>query len=210
MPDTQTTRHRIVTVGRDILLESGLRAVTTDAVAARAQMSKKTLYRAFSCKDELVEAVVMSFLESGLSELDRILDQSTPPLLRIQGAFTSIARFMPHVQLHVMSRWESLSPALWEKIDRARWKRLERLAALIPLAQADGDIRPDLDLDNWLFLFIGVVRSVLTPKVMLEGHRDLPSVLRTVMQLYLEGVLTERGRVKLATHSTETEEGDPP
>ncbi len=210
MPDTQTTRHRIVTVGRDILLESGLRAVTTDAVAARAQISKKTLYRAFSCKDELVEAVVMSFLESGLSELDRILDQSTPPLLRIQGAFTSIARFMPHVQLHVMSRLESLSPALWEKIDRARWKRLQRLAALIPLAQADGDIRPDLDLDNWLFLFIGVVRSVLTPKVMLEGHRDLPSVVRTVMQLYLEGVLTERGRVKLATHSTETEEGDPP
>ena len=201
MPDARTTRHRILAAGRDILLEDGLRALTTDAVVARAQMSKKTLYRTFSTKDELVEAVVMSFLESGLSELDRILDRSVSPLQRIQDAVAYITSFMPQVQLHVMSRLESIHPVLWEKIDRARMKRLERLASLIPLAQAEGDIRPDLDLDVWLFLFLGVIRSVLTPQAMFEGHRELPSVIRTVMQLYLEGVLTERGRARLAQRS---------
>jgi hypothetical protein len=108
---------------------------------------------------------------------------------------------MPQIQIHVIAKIERFDPQLWAKVDGLRAARLNRLAALIPLAQADGHVRDDLDPDIWLLLFLGAVRSVLTPKTMLNGGLTLMQIVRTVEQLYIEGILTPSGRTALSRPS---------
>ena len=194
MSESHETRDRIIEAGRSILLAEGLRSVTTNAVAAQARISKKTLYAVFASKDELIEAVVVSFLERNLSGLDRIIDRPDPAIIRIWKALSFISEFMPQVQLHVLSQVEQFDPQLWARIDGIRTLRLRRLAALIPLAQADGHVREDLDPEIWLLLFLGAVRSVLTPKVLLDRSLRLMDVVDTVERLFVEGILTPTGR----------------
>jgi len=69
------TKERIIETGRAILLEEGLRAVTTDAIVKRARISKKTLYNLFPNKDMLVETIVLSFMEKQLAQWDAILER---------------------------------------------------------------------------------------------------------------------------------------
>ena len=197
MPATRETRDRIIDVGRSLLLEDGLRSITTNAVAMRARISKKTLYAVFESKDDLVEAVVISFIERNLAGLDQILDRPGPAVVRIRNALSYLSEFMPQVQNHVIAKVERFDPRLWAKIDSLRTIRLKQLAALIPLAQADGHVRADLDPAVWLLLFVGAVRSVLTPEALLTGSLALRQVVDTVEQLYVEGILTPSGHAAL-------------
>lgn len=197
MPDSSETRTRIIEAGRALLLEEGFRSITTSAVAARARISKKTLYSIFASKDDLVETVLVSFLEENLVGLDRILDRPDPAIVRIREALSFISEFMPQVQIHVIAKLERFDPHLWAKVDSIRTTRLKRLATLIPLAQADGHVREDLDPEVWLLLFLGAVRSVLTPQVLLNGHVSLMQVVDTVERLFVEGILTPSGHAAL-------------
>ena len=68
-------RVRIVEIGRGIFLECGFGRSTMDEVAARAHVSKKTLYRFFANKLELFAAVVEAHRHSMLAfpdGLDRL------------------------------------------------------------------------------------------------------------------------------------------
>ncbi len=56
-PD-ETQRAHIMDVGRSIFLERGFGRATMDEVAARAHVSKQTLYRFFTNKSDLFAAVV--------------------------------------------------------------------------------------------------------------------------------------------------------
>ena len=204
MTPSPATHARIVTTGREILLEEGLRAVTTNEVAARAHISKKTLYKCFATKDELLEAIVISFIEENLAGLDRILDQEKLAIVLIREALGFVSQFMPRLQQHVISQIERIDPPLWSKIDQIRTARLKRLADLIPLAQADGHVRPDLDPDLWLLFFFGAVRSVLAPKTLIDAGYNLMQLIDTLELLYVDGILTPKGRAALADSSRRT------
>ena len=68
-------RVRIVEVGRGVFLERGFGRSTMDEVAARARVSKTTLYRCFANKLELFAAVVEAHRHSMLAfpeGLDRL------------------------------------------------------------------------------------------------------------------------------------------
>ena len=69
------TRQQILDVGRELLVEDGLRAITTNAIAQRVRVSKKTLYQHFENKDSLLEAILVSFMEENLRHWDAILER---------------------------------------------------------------------------------------------------------------------------------------
>ncbi|SDE15829.1 TetR/AcrR family transcriptional regulator [Glycomyces harbinensis] len=55
----------LIAAAREVFLESGYGAATMDAVAARAQISKASLYREHPSKDALFAAVVRAWAEAG-------------------------------------------------------------------------------------------------------------------------------------------------
>ena len=56
----ETRRNQIIESAFDVFLELGYAGTTTDIVAARCEISKRTLYELFSSKTELFEAVVVA------------------------------------------------------------------------------------------------------------------------------------------------------
>jgi AcrR family transcriptional regulator len=62
-PDA-TRRKAIVAQARQLFRELGYARLTTDAVAARCQISKRTLYRLFPSKTDLIAAMIETHRES--------------------------------------------------------------------------------------------------------------------------------------------------
>ncbi|UCF10838.1 MAG: MMPL family transporter [Candidatus Bipolaricaulota bacterium] len=189
-----TTRDLILERGQELLLDAGLRALTTNAVAARARISKKTLYKHFAAKDEMVEAIVLSLVESELGMWDRILDADTPPMQRVQDSLRFVADAMPRLQQLLFGQVESFAPSLWRTIDARRIRRLRRLKGLMKELQDEGQIRPDVDADRWLLLLMTVTRHALHPKALSATEFTFPAMVETVIQLFYEALLTEKGR----------------
>lgn len=54
--ETLPTRERIVAAANRLFYREGIRAVSVDAVAEEAGITKRSLYYHFKIKDELIEA----------------------------------------------------------------------------------------------------------------------------------------------------------
>lgn len=60
MDDSQlSTRERIVRAASDLFYDEGIRVVGVDAVAAKAGITKRTLYYHFTSKDDLIAAYLL-------------------------------------------------------------------------------------------------------------------------------------------------------
>jgi AcrR family transcriptional regulator len=193
-----STEERILETGQEILVAEGLRAITTNEIARRARVSKKTLYNLFPNKDVLVEAIVISFLEASLSHLDEILERPDAAIDRILASLEFIGQFMPQIQSQIINQVETVAPHLWATIDAIRVKRLRRLKALLEEAQEDGFLRNDVDPDHWILLLTGTIRAVVTPKVILESGISLVDLVQSIKAVYYDGLLTEKGRAYVA------------
>ena len=196
------TKQQILSTGHEILLSVGLRAITTNEVARRARISKKTLYKFFPTKDELVEAIVVSFMEENLSRWDRILEGPNSAIDRILASLEFIGQFMPQIQSHIINQVESVAPQLWAAIDDIRLQRLQKLKVLMEEAQHEGYLRADVDSDHWILLLTGTIQSVVTPKVLLRTGIPLIDLLGSIKSIYYDGLLTEKGREYVAAKET--------
>jgi len=192
------TREQILAIGQELLVEDGLRAITTNAVAQRARVSKKTLYQHFPSKDELLEGILVSFLENQLGRWDAILERDEPAIERILASLRFVAEFLPMIQTRLVNQVEAVAPHLWLTIDAIRMKRLQRLMSLMTEAQDEGFLRPDVDPDHWTLMLTGMIRSVVTPQVLLRTGISLAEILVSIQQIYFHGLLTDKGKRYIA------------
>jgi AcrR family transcriptional regulator len=74
-------RAQILDAARACILESGLEAVSMEAIIARSGLSTGAVYRYYSGKHEIVNAVVMTGALATAAALGDILGQDPPPPL---------------------------------------------------------------------------------------------------------------------------------
>jgi AcrR family transcriptional regulator len=190
-------RERILACGRRLLAEKGLRAITTNVIAQRVRISKKTLYLCFPTKDDLIGAILIAFIEEHLARWDVTLtDEDAPAMERIARSLDYVAQFLPQLQAQVLSQAEpgSVTPELWKEIDAIRTARLSSLRGLMQKAQEEGHLRADVDPDYWILLLLGAVQTVLVPSVLLERGLPVPDIVRAVRPIYSDVHLPEKGR----------------
>ena len=66
---------RILAAAKPIFLREGYDATSIDAIAASASISKKTVYVRFASKEDLFEAVIVSFIEENIPSIERVASE---------------------------------------------------------------------------------------------------------------------------------------
>ncbi|GGF10295.1 TetR family transcriptional regulator [Aliidongia dinghuensis] len=91
--DAKQTRQRLIDAAAALFYDEGIGAVSVDAVAARAGVTKRTLYYHFKSKDELAAAYLDARDQPNLAAFQRWFAASEGGLAaRIQGLFRALAR----------------------------------------------------------------------------------------------------------------------
>ena len=124
---TDRKRDAIVQAAIVEFRDNGFEATSVDKVAARAEVSKRTLYNHFPSKDELFAAILHVLWESSASELRRPFEADRPVreqlLQLLQGKlamladdnFLALARVAIAAGLHSPERAQEIVARLGEK-----------------------------------------------------------------------------------------------
>lgn len=87
------TRERLIAAAIELFYDEGIRAVSVDAVAERAGVTKRTLYYHFKSKDELAAAYLAARDQPNLATFQRWFAKTEGSLPdKIQGLFHGLAR----------------------------------------------------------------------------------------------------------------------
>ncbi len=85
-------KERILTAANRLFYGEGIRAVSVDAIAAKAGLTKKTLYYHFKSKDDLIEAYLAARDQPNLALYKQWFDEAEGNLAdKIEAIFTHLA-----------------------------------------------------------------------------------------------------------------------
>jgi len=168
-----TTKDRILDAAAKLFYAQGVRAVSVDAVAAKAGITKRTLYYHFRSKDDLIAAYLAG---------------------RDQPNLALFKRWFAEAEGNVAQRVEAIFRQLAQSARHPRWKGCGFLRTSAELAEFPG--HPALvagrahkkNVEDWLCAEIGDRRTARQILLLMDGafsavllHRD-PDYLETAGQ----------------------------
>ena len=127
MPSVPALRTRVVEAAGALFLSRGFVRVTSDDIAARLGISKATLYKVFSGKEDILREVVRGILNDMGGRVEGLVDDASLGFVEKMVALmsflgTRMARFEPvfirDLQKHVPEIWKEIEAFRRDKIAR--------------------------------------------------------------------------------------------
>jgi len=201
-------RREILDAARQEFFERGFHTPTVDDVAARAEVSKGTIYLYFKSKEEILAHLLLEGLEQLLAEMEAVYDSDSPPeaeagLHALAHAYLDFCQNNPNYFRLIMAfdrgRFEeSISQELYKEVLNRSLRGLALVKQTIVTGTASGVF--DIE-DPWQAA--GLVWAALNGVLVLMAHplrqRLLQSDLRTMFEatldLVVRGLKDNRNRI---------------
>mgnify|MGYP002735284916 CR=1 FL=1 len=139
--------------------------ITTAAIAARMGVTQGALFRHFSGKDEIWQAVMVWVAEQVMQRLENAVTYAERPLGILEAMFTAHIGFIaehPGVPRLMFGQLQHAEPtAATRRVRSMLAKYRERLATILIRGKASGELRADLDIEAAATQFIGTVQGLV-------------------------------------------------
>jgi AcrR family transcriptional regulator len=176
-----------------------------EEIAASLGISKKTLYKFFSNKDHLLRELVESQKCEAGKRINAILDDQDLNFMEKLKRFLSYvgsqsSKFQGPMMMDLMRN----NPGVWNDLREFRRTRTtEKITKLLAEGSAQGFIRSDVNKEIATIMYVSAVHSIIAPEALDEIPLPAEAVMREIMKILFEGVLTEYGRHRYAKNYEE-------
>ena len=201
-------KEEIVAAALDELGRKGLEGFSMASLARRVGLVPSGLYRHFSGKEEILDAVVASIGArlSGLAERVRAADKG--PLASLRSLL------LAHVEL-IRTR-SGIPRVMFAEVIfgaggalRSQGRDvvegyLEAVSRLIRDGQVHGEIRPELDPANLSVMFLGLIQPLAVLWELTDGAIDVTAQARRSWEIFREAV-QERSPTGTPKRGTQSE-----
>ncbi len=197
----QEIKNRIVASATEQFLTYGFRSITMDDIAGKLGISKKTIYKYFPGKEDLLRAVIekkKSEIEDRIEDIVSKVDKEDADIV---GTIKEVIGFM-QTQLYDIKPpfifdLEKISPELIDYIETFRLKLIrEKFGRVIREGVRRGVIRSDIDVNVLVDIYYNMIRMVIVKNLLSSQDIDSIELIKTIVEIFFVGVLTEDGRQK--------------
>jgi AcrR family transcriptional regulator len=194
LPENNFEKNKILDYAGEKFMREGFYKSSMDLLAAELRISKKTIYKHFSSKDKLVEAVVIGFISATSEKIESVIqleDDSLSKALRLFEIMRMVATklsdsWVRDIKIHM--------PKLWERIDEFRTKRAYAvLGTIIQQGQAEGMII-DKPAELIIHLFVSSLRSIVNPDFLYYQKMNYKEAIQHTFEILFNGILTPKGK----------------
>lgn len=186
-------KRRIVKTARDQFYSHGFTRVTVDQIATSLGISKKTVYKFFSSKDELVREVVDATVSEAETNCTQIInDESLGFQEKLQKMTTHAALHISKMGRPLIEDLERNAPEIWKEISDFRSRRIKAdFKKLLDEGVKEGMVRTDIDQQLILLIYDSVIANVISPEVLMQVPFTASQVYDTIVKIFFDGILTE-------------------
>ncbi|MEW6455958.1 MAG: TetR/AcrR family transcriptional regulator [Acidobacteriota bacterium] len=187
-------KEKILELSQEILFKKGYSGLKVDELAKELSMSKKTIYKIFASKEEIVKNMIKRFLIRIDREVSHIVKSYDDPLQRLQQIIYYMGNELSKIEKPYFDLKKVL-PSLWKETEDFREKKFKYLHDILKEGKEKGWIRNDVNLEIALLMYIGAVRYVTDPEVVLNQSFSLKEIVENVIKIFFEGILSNGVRI---------------
>ncbi|MEJ5306603.1 MAG: TetR/AcrR family transcriptional regulator [Ignavibacteria bacterium] len=192
--DNSISREKILEIARHKFFTDGFFKTSIDEIAREYHISKKTIYKHFKSKDDLLTSVVKKFTGEVTDSIIEIMKSDKNSIEKLLNVLNLIQNSIRQFSLRYVDDIQKHKPKLWNYIEKFRKENLEKIVyQTIEAGKKEGlfnDVNPDIVFR----IFYGAVRNVLNPEFLITSPISRDEALNETFEILLNGVLTNEGK----------------
>jgi AcrR family transcriptional regulator len=190
-------RMSIMKAALKVFSKKGYSPAALDEVAREAQIAKGTLYLYFKDKQDLFSSTILHVIDNLANRMIEDLDESMKPLEVLRTVahielnyFASNTEFFGLIHTAMSGNLLGDHKNLITKINERRQELVSFLMDVIERAKEDELIRKDIDTEEIVYSYLGMIESAMDQMgfVKCEPSLDVSKKVDTVMQILFEGI----------------------
>ncbi|MGM0502646.1 MAG: TetR/AcrR family transcriptional regulator [Bacillota bacterium] len=181
---------RIREVVVDKIIRFGFKGFTMDDIAAELSISKKTVYKYFSSKQELIRSAIHHAVEESTAKMKEAYQKADNNLERLRAILLSSSENSKQEEVFVDLKRHY--PEIYEEEFKPHYDyRGQLLIETIEKIYQDNEVQREINVNIILAMLRGFMDE-LDLNFMLENKISLEEVLKDIQHLILYGVLGKK------------------
>jgi AcrR family transcriptional regulator len=185
---------KIIEQIEDKLFKEGFYKTTMDDVASELGMSKKTIYKFFPSKEDLVMAIAKHFMNRMKSKIVPALNTDKNAIEKLAELINILATASEKVSPKRMDEMRKYFPNLWNEIDSFRTKMMfGNITKVIDQGKSEG-LFIDYPTNIIMNILVASIRNIVNPDFILNNNFSIIEAARYAFKIIIGGIVTEKGK----------------
>lgn len=199
------SKARILEAARKYFFEFGFSKTTMEEFAQTMGMSKKTIYKFFPGKEDIIREITREKLSGIHHQCIRWqTDKSIDFMERVRSITRYLSSEMRSLKPQFYIDLQRTMPELWKEVDDFRTKRVfEDFTAMIVEGVEIGVFRKDINIDVLVLMYANAMQSIIHPETLAKLPLNASQAYDAIVEIIFGGVFTPQAKEKYATHTTE-------
>lgn len=177
-----------------VYMRLGIKSVTMDDLARELSMSKKTLYKYFKDKSDLVNTIIDYKLEMNAALTLNCHEQSDNAIDDLLGVSKMIVQMFKNINPTVFYDLNKNYPDAWKKLYDHKWSFVRNLILKnIHKGIEQGIYRKNLNPEILANLYVSSTNSMMDVSVFPWPEFKLDEVVKEVIAFHIYGMVNEKG-----------------
>lgn len=185
---------KIIEQVEDKLFKEGFYKTTMDDVASELGMSKKTIYKFFPSKDDLVMAIAKHFMNGMKNKIIPALSSDKNAIEKLAELISILAKASEKISPQRMDEIRKYFPNLWNEIDKFRTQMMfGNITKVIDQGKAEG-LFIDYPTSIIMNVLVASVRNIVNPDFILNHNFSIIEAARYAFKIIIGGIVTDKGK----------------
>ncbi|MFZ5633398.1 MAG: TetR/AcrR family transcriptional regulator [Bacillota bacterium] len=186
-------KERILAGFKELAFTAGFHAATVDELSARTGISKRTIYRYFKSKDEMVNAVMDELMAATEKNITSALASADTPVEKVLSLIRVASQNLRIVNPLIMRDMQKYYPHVWKRIEDFRARRVRTVIEMQVTGNMQGYFRETIP-EVFTTALLASIRDVLNPGFLLENNLTLEKAMVALFDIFLYGIVSDGAR----------------
>jgi AcrR family transcriptional regulator len=203
----QQIRQRIIDAASQEFMQYGISRISMDDIAEKLSMSKKTLYRYFTGKEDLIRAVMLGRRKcfDDIHTLMEKREENQDFVSKMLLIGSMVAEQISQIPLSFIRDLERTSPEIWREQEELKKTSITRgFRELYDQGVQAGVLRSDLPPDLASLIHFTLIHNLFRPDVLMSLPYTPVQLYHAIMSVLMDGLYTDYGRCLVQQKKNET------
>jgi AcrR family transcriptional regulator len=187
------TKKRILNKASELFLIYGYSRVTMDEICRSLVMSRKTMYKYFSNKEDLLREVALDRSKCKGDAIDSIFnDDSLDFMQKFQQMIEFIRKETPKESIQFMQDVKTNAPTVWAELIEMRNRDIPiKMGVFLKDGVKKGFIKKNINSEIFIRMYIAIVNELMNPETILALGYPIAELIEAIDSILFFGILDQ-------------------
>lgn len=173
----------------ELMQTFGIKQITVDMIAEKCGISKKTVYKYFSSKHEIVDRIITDIIDELGKRFDEIDLSPSAPIDKMYDIFSSMYQLLGSLSVPLLHDIKTGYPEINTRIDDFRTSHKDLVKRTIEAGIGSGDFNADIKPDIAAEMIMGAAEKVIHPEYIISHNLTVEQTLNSFKSFIVNGLV---------------------